>query len=157
MAEPVAPMARSCGRPAAHPPGSEGRRGWRCAVAVALAVLAAGVAVVGCRDDSDAAVRPYAQMEQGLRRARERAGAGDAAGARREFFDAAHDPLHRLAAEVAARDRASAAPLLEAKQVVERSMEEGSRTLADDLDRLEAAADDALAIVGTASRGGSRR
>lgn len=159
MAEPAAPMSRTSGLRAADAAGAEGRRAWRGALALALAVTATALAAPGCRGGTDAvAERPYAQMEQGLRRARERAEAGDAAGARREFFDSAHDPLHRLAAEVVARDRASAARLLEAKQAVERSLDEGSPSLADDLDRLEAAARDALGFVGpTASTAGGRR
>lgn len=55
--------------------------------AVVLAVLTAGL-LGGCGDGGEAvADRPYDRMEQGLGRARERASAGDAEGARREFFE----------------------------------------------------------------------
>ncbi|MFP5319149.1 MAG: hypothetical protein ACLGI2_12770 [Acidimicrobiia bacterium] len=84
-------------------------------------------------------------------RAWERARAGDAEAARREFFDNAHDPLHRLAAEAAQRDRAGAAQLLEAKHAVEGSLEEAAPTLADDLNRLRAAATAAVAAAGQRS------
>ena len=38
------------------------------------------------------------------------------------FFDRVHQPLHELAAEVAASDRAAAARLLEAKEAVEHDL-----------------------------------
>jgi hypothetical protein len=115
--------------------------------AVAVAIL--GVALfAACGDGEEGASdRGYDRMEQGLGRARERARAADPEGARRAFFDSAHDPLHRLAAEAAERDRASAGRLLEAKQSVERSLAEGSPTLAEDLDRLLAAAADARRVT----------
>ena len=49
--------------------------------------------------------------------------AGDRDAAERKFVDDAHGPLHQLAAAAEARDRASAARLLEAKQRVEAAVE----------------------------------
>jgi hypothetical protein len=118
-----------------------------------LLPLAGVLGMAGCGDGSEAGdQRPYAGMEQGLRRAEERARAGDAAGARREFLDNAHDPLHRLAAEAAERDRAAAARLLEAKQGVERSLDQGSPGLAEGLGALRSATAEALRVVGQRSR-----
>lgn len=116
--------------------------------AVAVVVLFAPLLTTGCGDGTRARVEgPYSRMEQGLSRAWERARAGDAEGARREFLDNAHDPLHRLAAEAAQRDRAAAAELLEAKHAVEASLEEAGPTLADDLTRLRRASTAAVAAV----------
>jgi hypothetical protein len=120
----------------------------------AAAVTILGVALfAACGDGEEGASdRGYDRMEQGLGLARERARTADPEGARRAFFDRAHDPLHRLAAEAAERDRASAGQLLEAKQSVERSLAGGSPTLAEDLDRLLAAAADARRVTAGEAR-----
>lgn len=63
------------------------------------------------------------------------------------FFDRAHGPLHVLADEVATEDRAATAALLEAKQEVEASLEAGSETAREDLDRLIDATVAALSVL----------
>jgi hypothetical protein len=108
--------------------------------------------MAGCGGGRSGTDRPSAGLAEGLGRAQERAGAGDEAGALRQLLDRAHDPLHRLAAEAAEADRATAARLLAAKQSVERGLAEGTARVADDLGRLEVAARAARAACG---RGGS--
>jgi hypothetical protein len=60
------------------------------------------------------------------------------------FFDDAHDPLHVVADSAARRDRATAARLLEAKNLVESSFETESRSLPNDLEELARRVDVAL-------------
>ena len=67
-------------------------------------------------------------------RVAELAGAGNAVEARRVFINGAHGPLHTLAKEAAdAGDRAAAAHLLEAKEVVESAPEGPTEADADAL------------------------
>ena len=62
------------------------------------------------------------------------AGAGDEEAARAAFLDEAHEPLHELATAVAdSGDRAAAALLLEAKNLVESAQPGPSPAAADDL------------------------
>lgn len=97
-------------------------------------VVAVAVAAVGCGDDDRddgagegalATPKPYASMARAVCTAADRAARGDTAGARRAFFDGAHQPLHDLAAETAERDRAATARLLEAKEAAESAFESG--------------------------------
>lgn len=104
---------------------------WRTSGVVAL-VLAVGAC--GTDDDATSPARPYESLYQGLCEARARA--TQPAAARTAFFDRAHQPIHELAAAAAQEDRAAAARLLEAKQVVERDLAGDASGLAGDLDRL---------------------
>jgi len=118
---------------------------WRT-LGVVLALLAAGAC--GTDDDSTAAkpAGPYDLLYQGLCVTRARA--SQPAAARTAFFDRAHQPLHELAAAVARDNRAAAARLLEAKQLVERDLAGDAIGLAGDLDRLLDATRRAIAATG---------
>ena len=80
-------------------------------------VLAACSGSGGDTDDGDS----FSAAAEGLCRTAEVA--DDPAAARDVFFDSVHQPLHQLADETAAVDRAAAAALLQAKQRVESSLE----------------------------------
>lgn len=72
---------------------------------------------------------------------------GDAAKAVQIFQDELHEPLHVLAASAAQRDRGRAADLLEAKQRVERDVEQGVDPSAEDLKLLADAVSRAVEVV----------
>lgn len=112
---------------------------------VLLLVTATACSANG-KDTSAARPAPYAGLYQGLCVAR--ASAARPTAARRAFFDRAHQPIHELAAVVAASDRATAGRLLEAKQSVERDLAAEATALAGDLDRLLAAASRAIVVTG---------
>lgn len=120
---------------------------WRPLGVVAV-VLVAGAC--GTDDDVTSAAppaRPYDSLYMGLCVARARA--SQPAAARTAFFDRApHQPIHELAAVVARDDRAAAARLLEAKQVVERDLAGDASGLAGDLDRLLDATGRAIVATG---------
>lgn len=119
---------------------------WRTLGVVAV-VLVAGAC--GTDDDATSAAtpaRPYDSLYQGLCVARARA--SQPAAARTAFFDSAHQPIHELAAAAARDDRAAAARLLEAKQVVERDLAGDASGLAGDLDRLLDATGRAIVATG---------
>lgn len=119
---------------------------WRTLGVVAV-VLVGGAC--GTDDDATSAAppaRPYDSLYQGLCVARARA--SHPAAARTAFFDRAHQPLHGLAAAAARDDRAAAARLLEAKQVVERDLAGDASGLAGDLDRLLDATGRAVVATG---------
>ena len=79
---------------------------------------------------------------------------GDREGARRLFFDGAHQPIHELASAASEADRVVSAKLLEAKQVVEGDLgDAGAAGLADHLVALAVAAADAA----VAADGGDTR
>lgn len=104
---------------------------------VMLVVGALAVALAGCGDDgSSAPASRWTRAVAGLCAAAGEARAGDVDDARATFFDQSHDDLHELADEAAGDDRAAAAELLEAKEVVEADLEGRSASLADDLDTL---------------------
>ncbi len=111
---------------------------------VVLLVLAVGAC--GTDDNAASPARPYDSLYQGLCVARARA--TQPAAARTAFFDRAHQPIHELAAAAAREDRAAAARLLEAKQVVERDLAGDASGLAGDLDRLLTTAGRAIVATG---------
>jgi hypothetical protein len=119
----------------------------------ALALFAGlALAAGACRGSAgETSPEPYGPAQQGLCRALAQARAGRPDGARREFFDSAHAPLHQLAAEVAERDRPAAAHLLEAKAVVEGDLATPTPALAADLERLVAATAAAVKTTGAPS------
>lgn len=124
-------------------------------VALSATVLVLGWPGRGGRDEAPrraaAPTDPYAPVLPGLCRSSAAAAAGDVAGAERVFADTAHGPLHDLARETAASDRAPASRLLEAKQAVERDLERapsGPAALGPDLARLSATTRAALALTG---------
>lgn len=127
------------------------------ALVVCLAALVgAGVVVLAMIGDDGPETPPeesggrYGRAYAGLCSTRSAARSGDVAAARDAFFDQVHQPLHELAAETAARDRAASARLLEAKEAVEAGLSQASATLASELDRLVAAAGAAIDAVGEA-------
>ena len=93
-------------------------------------VLAACSGSGGGTDDGDS----FSAAAEGLCRTAE--AADDSVAARGVFFDAVHQPLHQLADETAAVDRAAAAALLQAKQRVESSLETADPPLPAALDDL---------------------
>ena len=123
--------------------------------------MKSGVAVVcllvlvGCSDaakapptsharDSDAALTGSID---GVCAAREQAST-DIEAAASTFSNEAHDGIHRLAADVAVRDRELAADILEAKQAVEAALDGSSGTrLERALDRLAEASANALVAL----------
>lgn len=131
---------------------------------VTAAFIGAGLLVVGSLvflrspspgSDETGAGEGLGDVLDPLCRARDRATA-DADEARRIFLDEAHGPLHVLADEVAARDRAAAADLLETKQAVESRLEDlplDEALLARDLESLIEATVHALAVVEAESAG----
>lgn len=80
----------------------------------------------------------------------ELAGATEASEAEATFLDRSHETLHVIAAATEVRDRAAAASLLEAKQVVEADLAEGDLPpgFGDDVGRLLEATRTALAAIG---------
>lgn len=89
-----------------------------------VAGAAALMLILGCGDGAESAASSSASsaLVVALCTARDDARHGDAAAANREYYDHAHQPLHDLAAQVSATDRAVAARLLEAHQVVESDL-----------------------------------
>jgi hypothetical protein len=77
--------------------------------------------------------------------------AGDQSGTRGRFFDRIHQPLHDLAADVAAVDRSVAAELHHAKQAAEAELRAG-RLGHRELERLADAAARAVAATGGRAR-----
>ncbi len=104
----------------------------------------------GPETPADAPGGRYGRAYAGLCNTSSAARSGDVGAARDAFFDQAHQPLHELAAETAARDRAASARLLEAKEAVEAGLSQASATLASELDGLVAAAGAAIGAVGEA-------
>ena len=101
-----------------------------CILLVAAACSESRPATPSPQIDSDDAGLPA-----GLCSAVEAASQGDVAGAARAFRDEVHGPLHDLAGDVADMDRAAAADVLVAKNVVETDIESDVRAsrLARDL------------------------
>ena len=130
-------------------PGIATGRRWRRGIVAAAAVVVAGGALTlaGGRDEAETR-GPYAPAHESLCECLREARDGQPAASQRVFFDAVHEPLHRLAAESAERDRAAAARLLEAKQAVERDFAQGSPNLEGDLAVLSAATRAAIAAAG---------
>ena len=112
-----------------------------------------GLAMIGDDGSETRADEPggrYGRAYAGLCLTRSAARSGDVDAARDAFFDQVHQPLHELAAETGARDRAASARLLEAKEAVEAALNQASATLASELDRLLATAGAAMGAVGYA-------
>ncbi|HSH61809.1 MAG TPA: hypothetical protein VK988_19620 [Acidimicrobiales bacterium] len=126
------------------------------AASVALSAVALVIARPG-RGNHDEVPRtavssdPYAPILPGLCSAQAAARSGDVAAASRIFTDTVHGPLHDVAEEAAASDRAAAARLLKAKQAVELGLERSGTdpvTLGSQLARLSATTRDALLATG---------
>lgn len=119
--------------------------GWR----IRAAVLVLSAAACGPDASSTSAgerAGPYESLYQALCVTRARAPQPDAAG--EIFFDRVDQPIHELAAVAAQEDRAAAARLLEAKQVVESAIAGDGGGLADGLDRLLDATRRAIVATG---------
>lgn len=97
----------------------------------------AGTAAGGGAAASTAAAPPLGAAVDGLCLARSQAHA-DPKSVRGTFYDRSHEPIHTIARELEAVDRALAARLLEAKEAVEVDVnaQPPAATLAADLDRL---------------------
>lgn len=98
-----------------------------------------------------AAPNPYAPVLPGLCRSSAAVSSGDIAGADQVFADTIHGPLHDIAREAGAVDRAMAARVLEAKQAVEQDLERSQPdpgVLGPNLDRLISTTRAALALTG---------
>lgn len=123
-------------------------------VVLSAAALACGPPGRGGDDEAPVAAAPtdaYATVLPGLCRSSAAAESGDVAGAERVFADTVHGPLHDIAQEAEASDRAMAARLLEAKQAVEHHLERPQAdpaALGSDLARLSGATRAALALTG---------
>lgn len=105
-----------------------GRSRIRYAVPAVLALLAAGMAWSFQAEEGKDVLTPSGVIYRDLCRIGASADAGRAAEAERGFTDEVHGPLHTLAADAQAMDRAAAGALLEAKQDVESAIE-GRREL----------------------------
>lgn len=92
---------------------------------------------------------PYVSAAEGLCRAAAHA-SEDTDAARREFYDAVHQPLHELAVEIAEVDRTLAARLLAAKESVEIDLDNDQASLVASLSELIAAMDASLDEAGHA-------
>jgi hypothetical protein len=132
----------------------------RCAIGAALVMVA--VSAAACADDgtgganggplpsgSLGVVTPAAAADAVLGLCR-LAGSTDAAEAEAVFLDRSHGTLHVIASAAEARDRASAAALLEAKQVVEADLarDELPASFRRDVERLLDATRAALDAIG---------
>ncbi len=123
---------------------------------IALSAVALVIAGPGRGDHHEvpktaASSNPYSPILPGLCRTEAAVRSGDVAGASRIFTDTVHGPLHDVANEAAASDRAAAARLLEAKQAVELGLERSPAdpaTLGSQLARLSAATRAALLAAG---------
>lgn len=124
----------------------------------ALVILTAtAVAVGACGNGGPRSVdrqgAGHARLVASLCSAAAAARSGDREGARRLFFDGAHQPIHELASATSAVDRVVSAELLEAKQVVEGDLgDPDAAGLADDLVALAAAAMEAAAASDDGTR-----
>lgn len=152
------------GRGAAHigsPKAEQGdasastRRRTVGALAVLAVVCVAGVGVAIAAGSGDEADSPrYAQTLVpdlcALRADVSKAGT-EASPARTLFFDRLHEPLHALARDLNSRDRAQAARLLEAKQVIESLLSRGAKPEASrDVDPLITETVNGLTVLGAA-------
>jgi len=97
----------------------------------------AGTSAAGGVSASTAAPPPSGAAVDGLCLARSQADA-DPKSVRGTFYDRSHEPIHTIARELEAVDRALAARLLEAKEAVEVDVnaQPPAAMLASDLDRL---------------------
>lgn len=112
---------------------------------IALLVLVTGVtACGGGSDQSDG----YQSAASGLCEASAGVDDGDIEGAESQFYDAVHQPLHDLAAEVSEVDRVIAARLLEAKEAVESGFDGEPAGLGGALRSLVSAVDESLTAIG---------
>ncbi len=119
--------------------------------AVALLIAGPGRGERGEVPKPAVSVDPYGLLLPGLCRTAAAVSGGDVAGASRMFTDNVHGPLHDIANEAAALDRATAARLLEAKQAVELGFERSPAdpaTLGSQLARLSATTRAALLATG---------
>jgi len=125
-----------------------------CSVALSAAALVAFWPGRAGRDEAPRAAAPmdpYAPVLPGLCDSSAAAGRGDVASAERIFTDTVHGPLHDIAREAGAVDRAAAARLLEAKQAVEHDFQrsqQDSAVLGPDLARLSSTTRAALVLTG---------
>jgi hypothetical protein len=87
---------------------------WACASEAPPETTASGTAVSVSQADADAMIGGLCEMSNELR--------DDVGGGRTVFYDAVHERLHRLAAEVQGLDAVLAGALLEAKQLVEADL-----------------------------------
>ena len=133
-------------------------------LAVVIVVLGAGAALgaVWGRDDDPETFRTTSTVasREELRAARDgvcaaaaRARAGDANAARQIFFGPTHQRLHDLAAAAARTDRGAAARMLEAKYVVESTLEQRGSGLPEALVTLGELVGRALAAAGSSDPG----
>lgn len=108
------------------------------------AVCVFAVFTAGCGSGGDMATveNPFGAAASGLCRAATEA--DRPAVAREVFMGIVHQPLHELADDTATQDRAVAAALLEAKQVVESALDNDDSDLTAALDHLVDATDRAL-------------
>ncbi|MGQ0631524.1 MAG: hypothetical protein ACT4P1_10810 [Sporichthyaceae bacterium] len=94
--------------------------------AAAVTLLAAAVVLLALRRDDADSDDPFANtLIADLCALRASTTALDVDAARIQFFDRAHEPLHRLAQQLSEDHRSQAARLLEAKQVVESQLSQG--------------------------------
>ena len=122
----------------------------RTAAAAAVAILVGGALFFAIgRSDDRAEVADARTLITDLCDLRASAAAADAGAVRVQFFDRAHEPLHRLARQLDDGHRGQAARLLEAKQVVESQLTQGrAPDPVEDLDPLIAETGEGLALLG---------
>lgn len=115
----------------------------------AASLIGLSLALVACGGAAGPGLSPLRAAVAGLCEAREAAARGEIEGAETIFWDRSHDELHRLAAQAQERDRAAAARVLQAKQLVESALASGSEgeELEELLQELVRAATDAAASL----------
>jgi len=129
---------------------------------VVMVVIAAALGLNALFGTNDGPARPsgrapsFASARDGLCQAAAAADRSDVAGARAEFFDRAHQPLHELAGAAQTQDRAAAARLLEAKARVEADISAASPSLGVSLAALADATGQAMAAIGAGDPGPCR-
>ena len=111
------------------------------------AVLVLSLAPAACSTGAEdtATTDEFSAAAEGLCRTADVA--DDPTAAREIFYDTVHQPLHQLADDTTAEDRAAAAALLEAKQRVEATLDTRDPTLAAAVDDLVDATSRALATL----------
>jgi hypothetical protein len=130
----------------------------RALVAPALGLVLLGSACGGSNGEDTPSPPPSGALGPVTSEAAEEAVLGlcelanetDTTEAEATFLDRAHETLHVIAAATEVRDRAAAASLLEAKQVVEADLTEGNLPsgFGDDVGRLIEATRTALVAIG---------
>ena len=133
----------------AEPEATRRHRPWSFLIVVAVPVLIFAVGEGLTRfGPSDGPEGAHGGAYEGLCAAHASALSGDLDDAEKSFHDTAHEPLHELSKDAQEQDRAAAARLLEAKELVESGFEHGKPAIAADVESLLAATREAIGATG---------